>query len=312
MRAILRRMTVLLAAALCVPSAAAHAQNTIEPATTNTPATDSIGPRELQNFSLPGTTTRPADQPATTPTPTPSPSREATPVTAAPRSTAAAPPASRVASRQPPAVTPPAEQAPQATAVSPSLQLPAAPTPEPPLVSTPAAKPAEPPGTVAPAPNFSFLPWLVAALTLVAGALLLLWWRRPREALAAGPQIDLFVAPEPALPTPPSPPPEPKPVAATTISAFRKPAAPTGVVSARLRPSLEIAVKPIRCLVEESQVTIEFELELFNSGTAPARFVPAEASLLNASATQDQELAAFFANPAGIGDRVNSIPPMTR
>jgi hypothetical protein len=141
---------------------------------------------------------------------------------------------------------------------------------------------------------------------------LLLWWRRPREALAAGPQIDLFVAPEPALPTPPSPPPEPKPVAATTISAFRKPAAPTGVVSARLRPSLEIAVQPLRCLVEDSQVTIEFELELFNSGTAPARFVHAEASLLNASATQDQELAAFFANPAGIGDRVNSIPPMKR
>jgi hypothetical protein len=69
-------------------------------------------------------------------------------------------------------------------------------------------------------------------------------------------------------------------------------------------------VRPLRCLVEDSQVTIEFELDLFNSGAAPARAVFAEASLLNASATQDQELAAFFSRPASAGERLDVIPPM--
>ena len=57
---------------------------------------------------------------------------------------------------------------------------------------------------------------------------------------------------------------------------------------------------------------LEFVLELFNSGTAPARAVLAEASLFNAGATQDEELAAFFANPVGAGDRLDAIPPMKR
>jgi hypothetical protein len=38
----------------------------------------------------------------------------------------------------------------------------------------------------------------------------------------------------------------------------------------------------------------------------------AEASLFNASATQDQELATFFARSVGEGDRIDSIPPMKR
>jgi len=37
-----------------------------------------------------------------------------------------------------------------------------------------------------------------------------------------------------------------------------------------------------------------------------------QASLLNASATQDHELAAFFANPHGVGERLALIPPMKR
>src|SRR6476660_3653125 len=58
MRAGLRWKTVLLAGGLGLVPASALAQET------NTPATDSIGPKELQNFSLPGTRTQPADQPA--------------------------------------------------------------------------------------------------------------------------------------------------------------------------------------------------------------------------------------------------------
>jgi len=71
-------------------------------------------------------------------------------------------------------------------------------------------------------------------------------------------------------------------------------------------------VRPLRCVVDDQQVTIEFELELFNSGAAPARAIHAEASLINASATQDQELAAFFANASAAADRLDVIPPMKR
>ena len=55
---------------------------------------------------------------------------------------------------------------------------------------------------------------------------------------------------------------------------------------------------------------IDFEIELHNGGTAPARAVLAEAKLINAGATQDQELDAFFARPTVTGEGVDAIPPM--
>jgi hypothetical protein len=64
------------------------------------------------------------------------------------------------------------------------------------------------------------------------------------------------------------------------------------------------------CLVEEHQVTFEIEVELVNSGNAPARQVLVEASLFNASNSQDQQLEAFFANPRAEGDRIPGIQPM--
>ena len=91
-----------------------------------------------------------------------------------------------------------------------------------------------------------------------------------------------------------------------------KPARPSGIVASRLRPALELAFHPLRCHVDDDQVAIEFELELFNAGTAPARAIFAEASLLNASATQDAELAAFFPNAHGKGEPLDVIPPMKR
>jgi hypothetical protein len=83
-------------------------------------------------------------------------------------------------------------------------------------------------------------------------------------------------------------------------------------VASNLRPALELGFHPLRCQVDDDQVAIEFELELFNSGAAPARAVFAEASLLNPSATQDSELAAFFANAHGTGEPLDVIPPMKR
>ena len=88
------------------------------------------------------------------------------------------------------------------------------------------------------------------------------------------------------------PPPQPR----------RPPAAsPSGIVSTRLRPWLEIEFAPGRCVVEDDKVTIEFDVELFNSGSAPARDVLVEASMFNAGPSRTQEIGAFFAHPVGQG-----------
>jgi hypothetical protein len=303
MRASLRVMTILAAAWWLAP-AVALAQAAPEPAATNSPAPETVGPSELQNFNLRGNVTRPADQPPPTTTapprraetqaPQPVP-RRTTPTRQAARS---APPAPLAPAPTRPAATP----APVTVALPPPDSTPAPAAPAPPITTEPAPTPA---ADLAPERKFPLWPWLAAALALAAGTAFLLWRRRPREALAAGPQFDLLVAPAPLpqpdpIPAPPRPTPPP-----------RKPAA-SGIVASRLRPALEIGFHPLRCLVEDEQVIIEFELELFNSGAAPARAVLAEASLLNASATQEQDLTAFFANPHGVGERLELIPPMKR
>ncbi|HZC38572.1 MAG TPA: hypothetical protein VE221_07845, partial [Sphingomicrobium sp.] len=65
-------------------------------------------------------------------------------------------------------------------------------------------------------------------------------------------------------------------------------------------------------IVEDSRVTFEFELDLFNSGNAPAREVLVEASVFNAGPTQEQDIGGFFARRAGDGDRIAAIPPLQR
>lgn len=65
-------------------------------------------------------------------------------------------------------------------------------------------------------------------------------------------------------------------------------------------------------MIADDEVTLEFEIDLFNAGTAPARAVLAEASMLNAGGTQEQDLSAFFANPVGAGQRIDAIPPLKR
>jgi hypothetical protein len=142
------------------------------------------------------------------------------------------------------------------------------------------------------------------AAVLGAGAALLLWRRRGREALAGGPSVDAFVAPEPTARPQPSPPPRTAP----------KPAAPgaLGIVSTRLRPWIEIAFAPLSCAVDDDRVTVDFEVQLFNSGSAPARDILVEASMFNAGPTQDQDIGAFFANPVGQGERIEALPPLQR
>lgn len=326
MRANLRFNMVLLSAGLALLPAIARAQDTAQPATTNSPASETVGPRELQNFSLPGAATKPADptakppentgsaaqnetQSAQTVSPAPSPVRRSVESRTAAKT--AAPPR---------AITAPSTSASSAFP-APATEAAAPPPRQPSLPAPASAQPSTPAPAFTPEPErkLAILPWILAALVFAGGTLFLLWRRRPREALAGGGEFDLLVpreAPPAPSPSPRSPPPRATPPQSTLPQPVAlpspKPSAPAanGIVASRLRPSLEIGLTPLRCLVEDNQVTIEFEVELFNAGAAPARAVLAEASLLNASATQDQELAAFFANPVGDGERMDAIGPM--
>jgi hypothetical protein len=135
-----------------------------------------------------------------------------------------------------------------------------------------------------------------------------LFWRRThhREAFAGGPQIDAFVAPQPSARAPrPATAPVPAPPAKPA------PAPPSlGIVSTRLRPWIDLTFAPLRCIVEDERVTFDFELAMYNSGSAPARDVLIEASMFNAGPTQDQEIQAFFDRPVGEGERIAAIPPL--
>lgn len=323
----------LLAGALALAPAMALAQQA--PSNdSNTPATtDAIGPKDLQGFSLKGTVTRAADQPAVAaPAPQRRQPRTQAQASPPPSQSASSPPVARQAQSAPakrPTRTvsaesslaqpssPPtqAERAPEAlrqpapsssvTVALPSLDRTsgAAGAATNPAAADFAPEPAA--GTLAPEHKFPVIPWLLAALALGVGGAFLFWRNRSREAFAGagGPQVDAFVAPDPA----PAPRRTPAPPAS-------KPNVPAnlGIVSTRLRPWVEIAFQPLRCVLENERVMVEFELELFNSGSGPARAVLVEATLFNAGPVQDQEIGAFFANPVGEGERIAIIQPLKR
>lgn len=317
MRAGLRVALGLVAAALALAPASALAQDSGQ-AATNTPATDSIGPRELQNFSIDGTVTRPAEpQPAArqpaqaAPKPTAQAERPAAAPTRRADSTSApstGSPDRSEAAREVPEAPRQAAPASALTVALPKLQddLPRGGT----ATATQAAAPgfvetAPETTTLAPERRIAFLPWLLAAVALGAGGAFLFYRRRHgREAFAGGPPVDAFTAPEPEAAAPA---PRPAPAPPT-----RPPSSVPGLVSTRLRPWVDIAFHPLRCIVEDKQVTVEFELELLNSGSAPARAVLVEATLFNAGPDQDAEIGRFFANPVGQGDRIASIQPLKR
>lgn len=53
-------------------------------------------------------------------------------------------------------------------------------------------------------------------------------------------------------------------------------------------------------------------MSIFNSGSAPALDVLVEGAMFNAGPTQDQQIAAFFENPVGQGNRIPLIAPLQR
>jgi hypothetical protein len=310
MRAVWRLGVAVLAVGLSLGSIPALAQDAAQPApTSNTPATDAIGPRDLQNFTLNGTVTRPADPVAvprsTSRAPATKPRTQPATIAAAAQPAQAAQSVERTAEHaqtRTAQASAARERAPVAISAAPSSSVTTALPPiEDPPVSTEAATGslAPPTDTLGGERRLLLWPWLLAALALGAGGAFLFWRNhRSREAFAGGPQIDSFVAPD-AAPAPPRPA-QPK----------APPPPPLGIVSTRLRPWLELAFQPGRSIVEDDKVTFEFELTLQNSGNAPARAVLVEATLLNAGPYQEEEVSAFFGTPVGEGERIAVIPPL--
>ncbi len=312
-------------AALALAATPTLAQ-TAPPLPEETPQSGAIGPRELQNFSIDGTVTRRADPPPaqrlTPPVQRPAPAQR-------PASPAARAPATQGAEARDPA--PSSERVTEAPAAAPSqpeseTESSSAREPGPAPARDSAGQLSAPASSVTvPLPpldgrvsdsdfasaddssglglGFTAWPWLVAAIALALGGLFL-WRSRSRHSFAGyadGPQVDAFVAPDlpPAQrPSPPAPP------AAAPPS--------LGVVSTRLRPRLEFVFKPLRCIVDDERVLVDFELELTNEGSAPARAVLVEASMFNAGPAQDQAIGAFFANPVAKGERIAAIEPLKR
>ena len=319
-------------------------QNSVQPTrpqsapTTNTtqPAT-TVGPRELQNFSLGGTATRPAEtQPPATTTPTNPgfaplelPRREG-PAAGAERSRTG----ERGRPPLPPARLESPSQSPQPAAPSFAPSDLAAPPP----ASTPdqsslsvATQPHEQAASpaLAPAQGPLLWPWLLGAIAVAAGIAFMLWRRRPREAVA-GVESDDF-EPTPA-PTPPAPRPAPAPRAAGAEPLVRRVAAeprPTppvqapspvpppapaavGIVSARLRPWLDVSLMPVACRIDDQYIGFDFDIEVLNSGSAPARETRIEATLFNAGPNQEEAIAAFMAKPVMQADPLPPIGPLQR
>lgn len=83
-----------------------------------------------------------------------------------------------------------------------------------------------------------------------------------------------------------------------------------GIVSSRLRPWIDLEFAPRRAVLTDTEVVIDFEIVVHNSGSTPARQVLVEAVILNAGEEQDQALGAFYARPEIPGDGIEAVPPL--
>jgi hypothetical protein len=298
------RLRTIVAALVCLAAGApALAQQT--QANTAAPAQNGVvGPTQLQNFSLTGNVTRPASTP---------PERQAPQ-----RQTAAPRPAPATAGQDKPAAAssrraeaPPVAQPPRREA-APQVETSAPPSTEPLLPPTdsvsadtvPAAPVTAVPETGGRMP---ILPWIIAALALAGAAAWFFFRQRPRERFA-GDDDGVFDLPAPA---PPASPPAPAPKTGNPAPQSAAPV-PSGVVSTRLRPWLEIELKPERAIVDDQKAAVAFELSVYNSGSVPARAVVLEATLFNAGPVHHQQIQLFFDNPVGKGDPIPVIMPMKR
>ena len=340
----LRRMTVrtfggfaaLVALALGAPTLAQNNQNSDAPIDVTAappPSAETVGPSQLRNFSLQGTVTRPADSNATTP------AQPATTATAAPRPSeavpaeAAAQPARGASEGRSPSLRPnPAVSGPTAATTLPGTDSQDPITPSQPLDVTTGAAP-QPGYEDGSSPigsdtdllgGFLSLPWLAALIALIGGGAYIAWSRRgrrqrygdPGRMAFAGPALDIAPEARPlppirpkADPIPPRGEPAPPP-APQANPAPPKPADDGLVVSTRFRPELNVQFIPDRVVVTPTDAVLQFEIVLSNAGSAPARDVLVEARMFTAHAAQDQDIAAFFHQPVGTGDRIPGIAPL--
>ena len=302
------RLRILVAALLALAGGAnAFAQQTPPPA-----ENELVGPPQLRDFSLNGTVTRPAAE-------QPQPAPRAAPAVPPAAQRQAAP--SPVSDSAPRAASPRVQAEQDSSPSSATVELPP-PTPAQDFTVPPGELMADPlpagqqpsatPGDVAEAQGqLPFLPWLIAALALAAGLAWYVFHRRQRERLAAagaGP-VDLFER-GPAVPPGTQAPPRPQPAAAPPAAA--PPPVAGGIVSTSLRPWLEVEFTPVRVILDENSAAVEFEMALFNSGSAPARAVRFEAAMFNANPQQDRQIGAFFGKPIAASDPVPVVPPLQR
>jgi hypothetical protein len=314
-----------------VPAAAQSSEAPVDVTAAPAPSADTIGPSQLQNFSLQGTVTRPAERPTTT----------AQPIGSVARPSEVVPATTNSANLQPANATTDraVESRPRpvrSVDARPSLDAQGSTgeiTPSVPLDVTtnqaqqPSYDEAVSPSATPLSPNNNFFtwPWLAALAALIGGGAFIGWSRRGRRQrygdagrLAfAGlvPDAEAETAPFPPVrprpdPVPPRAQPRPDPVPPPAPKPASKPADDGLIVSTALKPVLNVEFQPDRAVVTESEVLLQFDVTLTNSGSAPARDVLVEGRLVCAHAGQDQEIAAFFHEPQATGDRMAGIPPL--
>ena len=329
MKQVLRMSSAAVALVVGLASPAL-AQDSTEPVPTLAPpppanSEDAVGPAQLRDFSINGTVTRRADTPAT-----------AAPATAQ-RGSAGAQPAARATTTNAAVVRPRQstdnarlDQLNQATAPGSATAMnfpPPTPTSDqapafaPGTFQQPASSPLVDTSTSTEPDLVSHWPWLLSLLSAIGAALWYFRRQRPSGYAFAGAggeasPFDLNPRPAPpvqprAMPQPAPRAPAPQPVTAPAPRPQAQPA-PSGIVSTRLRPWLEIEFNPTAAIVDAEKGAIQFEVTVFNSGSAPARDVLVEAALFNAGSEQDPAINEFFARPAAQGGDSVTVPPLQR
>ncbi|MGZ8329016.1 MAG: hypothetical protein ACXWUV_16070 [Allosphingosinicella sp.] len=256
------------------------------PALAQNETSNTIGPPQLKDFSLPGQRTTPPVTPAPVPTtrpPVAAPRTAPATVPAEPRERPVPAPRTAVPPPQSDAGPTPAEPAPATSDPVPRAE------PAAPVQTLPTPLP-EPRAAPAPAPAANARPgsgwlWPAAggALLLAFAAFVLLRRRRGRAeregargelggALFGGPEAEREAVPQPV----------PQPVPAPEI-----PAPP--------RPWLELDIAPERAAATEHEVYVRYALILTNKGESVARNIRIDPRLFNAGA--EGEMLAFFQGP---------------
>ncbi len=321
-----------LALAASNPAAAQNSDAPVDVTAAPPPSSETVGPAQLRDFNLNGTVTRPADRPSTT-APQPAPSTQPRPTVRDIATDSPAGPSRRAVS---PTSAGPAPS-PGSAGIAGGRPQPTPETVTPPLPTQVATDPVPQPSydpvaqtdSSSDQGGFPSWPWLAAVLALVGGGAFVLWSRRQKRERYGDPGRMAFaglvpdVAPEPG-PLPPIRPranPVPPRAAPTAPRAHPIPPRPEPaperendglIVSTRLKPELAIQFAPDRAVVTESDVALQFDVVVANSGSAPARDVLVEARMVCAHAGQDAEIAGFFQQPIGKGDRIAAIPPLGR